>query len=78
MITAKEAKILSDDAMKSICEHQLQIAERCISIAAGQGRHSCYFDGYLRKEAQEVLKECGYVLNNRTNYFDGNCWEISW
>ena len=78
MITAKEAKRLSDTATKSICEHQLQIAEKCIGVAAGQGRYSCYFNGVLGKEAQEVLKECGYNLNNRTNYFDGNFWEIGW
>ena len=78
IISASEAKTLSDAAVEENENSALEEIEKEIKAASGRGEYNVYVSRVLDTNLQKALADYGYTLVNRSRDLDGVSWNISW
>ena len=77
MISAKEARDISATLSKEAARDLVDLDEEIKNVAS-RGERSFWHDGYIHKQAIEVLKTLGYELKVCDSQIDGYSIQIRW
>lgn len=77
MITAKEAKELSNMICKE-AKRDLEDLDAEIRLHASKGERRFWHDGYVHKQAIEVLGKLGYRVTVSDSQIDGPSLQVIW
>lgn len=78
LVSAKEARELSETSVSSESLYELEQVNECIQDAINKGKYHCWCYQYLHDQAVRKLKNLGYKVTNCSTQRDGNCFEIEW
>ena len=78
LISAKEARELSESACSLECSTELRIASECINKAIKKGEYYCWCNHLLHNQAINKLKKLGYTVTNCSTQRDGDLFKIEW
>ena len=78
LVSAKEARVLSENALSSESLDELGVANEYIQDAINGGKCYCWCYYYLHKQAINKLTKLGYVVTNCSTQRDGDCFKIEW
>lgn len=78
LVSAKEARELSETSLSSEALYELEVANECIQDAINKGKYICWCYKYLHKQAVRELKKLGYEVTNCSTQRDGDCFRIEW
>jgi hypothetical protein len=77
VISASEARKISEDVSSNELKSQLEDIERRIKIAADKGNSSCYINT-PHKSVKERLELLGYTIKSTHDQRDGDFHTVSW
>ena len=77
MISAQEAREMTATLCKE-AERQLQDIEEEIRREAAEGNRSFWHDGYVHKQARDVLASLGYKLQECDSQLEGYSLQVKW
>lgn len=77
MISAQEAREMTVALCKD-AKRQLQDIEEEIRREAAEGNRSFWHDGYVHKQAQDVLKGLGYEIKGIDSQLEGYSLQLKW
>ena len=77
MISAEEAREMTATLCKQ-AERQLEDIETEIRREAAKGNCAFWHDGYVHKQARDVLVNLGYELQECDSQFDGYSLQVKW
>lgn len=78
LISAREARKLSETSLSSEALYELEQVNECIYDAINKGYYSCWYYRYLPDQAVRKLENLGYKVKNQSNQRAGDCFEIEW
>lgn len=77
MISAHEAREMTATLCKE-AERQLEDIETEIRREAAKGNRSFWHDGYVHKQARDVLKGLGYEIKGNDSQLEGYSLQVKW
>lgn len=77
MISAQEAREMTATLCKE-AERQLEDIEQEIRREAAEGNRSFWHDGYVHKQARDVLVNLGFELQESDSQIDGYSLQVKW
>ena len=77
MISAQEAREMTVALCKD-AKRQLQDIEDEIRREAAEGNRSFWHDGYVHKQARDVLESLGFELQESDSQIDGYSLQVKW
>ena len=77
MISAQEAREMTATLCKE-AKRQLQDIEEEIRREATEGNRSFWHDGYVHKQARDVLVSLGFELKECDSQMEGYSLQITW
>ena len=77
MITAQEARELTQQKIDSVTAKELIEIEALIREAISHGKFILTGDGYLSLDAINILRQLGYKVGNDT-WRNESCYAVSW
>ena len=78
LVSAKEARELSENSMSLECMSELREANEYIKKAINNGEYFCYCRHYLHNQAINKLRKLGYTVTNYSTQREGDCFKIEW
>lgn len=78
LVSAKEARVLSENACSLECSTELHMASECIKKAIKNGEYYCWCNYYLHNQAINKLEKLGYTVTNYSTQRDGDLFKIEW
>lgn len=78
LVSAKEARKLSENSLPEEALYELEEVNRCIRDAINKGQYNCWYYCYLHDQAIRRLESLGYKVIRRSNQIDNDCVEIEW
>lgn len=79
MITAKEAKKITDEKLSAADESALAQIDSKIRLAARCGHSSIYVNDLdISRRVEARLKELGFNYEDNSSQRDGDCKTVSW
>lgn len=78
LVSAKEARELSENACSLECRTELRIAGECINKAIDKGEYYCWCNYYLHNQAIRKLRQLGYTVSNCSTQREGDLFKIEW
>jgi len=77
MITAKEAKMLSDSYLSSRVTEELELIHKGIEQVCREGGDTCYYYGRIDSRTINKLRDLGYNVNV-SSYMNEDTTTIEW
>lgn len=77
MISAQEAREMTATLCKE-AERQLQDIEEEIRREAAKGNCAFWHDGYVHKQARDVLESLGFELQECDSQLEGYSLQVKW
>ena len=77
MISAQEAREMTATLCKE-AKRQLQDIEEEIRREAADGNRSFWHDGYVHKQARDVLEKMGFEIQMSSSQIDGESLFVKW
>lgn len=77
MISAQEAREMTAQLCKE-AERQLEDIETEIRREAAKGNCAFWHDGYVHKQARDVLEKMGYEIKTSSSQIDGESLFVKW
>ena len=78
LVSAKEARELSETSLSSEALYELEVANECIQDAINKGKYNCWCYQYLHDQAVRKLENLGYKVTNCSTQREGDCFKIEW
>ena len=78
LVSAKEARELSETSLSSESLYELEVANECIQNAINKGKYNCWCYQYLHDQAVRKLENLGYKVTNCSTQREGDCFTIEW
>lgn len=78
LVSAKEARELSENSTSLECESELNTVHECIKKAIDSGEYFCWCNRYLHNQAINRLRKLGYTVTNCSTQRDGDLFKIEW
>lgn len=78
LVSAKEARELSETSLSSEALYELEQVNERIQAAINNGYYGCWYYRYLPDQAVKKLKTLGYKVSNQSNQREGDCFKIEW
>lgn len=78
LVSAEEARALSENSTLIECERELNTVHECIKRAIDRGEYFCWCNHYLYKSAINRLRQLGYTVTNCLTQKDGDLFKIEW
>ena len=78
LVSAKEARELSETSLSSESLYELEVANECIQDAINKGKYNCWCYQYLHDQAVRKLENLGYKVTNCSTQREGDCFKIEW
>ena len=78
LVSAKEARELSENSISLECMSELHEANECIKKAINNGKYYCYCYRYLHNQTINKLKKLGYIVTNCSTQREGDSFKIEW
>lgn len=77
MISAKQAREMTSTLCKE-AQRNLEDIEQEIKSHAAEGNREFWHDGYVHKQAQDVLKGLGYEIKGIDSQLEGYSLQVKW
>ena len=78
LVSAKEARELSENSMSLECKNELKNTYKCIKKAIHSGEYYCWCNFYLHSLTINKLRKFGYKVTNYSTQRDGDSFKIEW
>ena len=78
LVSAKEARELSETSLSSEALYELEVANEFIQDAINKGKYNCWCYQYLHDQAVRKLENLGYKVTNCSTQREGTCFKIEW
>lgn len=78
LVSAKEARKLSETSLSSETLYELEKVNKCIQDSIKKGYYSCWYYSYLHNQSVRKLKNLGYTVTDYSTQIVGACFKIEW
>lgn len=78
LVSAKEARKLSEISLSSETLYELDQVNKCIQDAINEGKYICWCYKYLHNQAVRELKKLGYKVTDCSTQREGDCFRVEW
>jgi hypothetical protein len=78
MLTAREAREMSDKANKSLIDTQYAEVKRIVEATSKRGEYHTYIELSLRADVKKLLIEEGFTIGERESHRNESHVKISW